>query len=153
MLVSFPYSFTFFYTYETARTHLSGYRTKDILASALAEIMANLIRNPFEIVKQQLMTGRADKIGESFKEILKNKGIRGFYIGLKATLARDILFSSIQLPLFEIFRVINPLELSPVTSAAVSGALAAVIAGFLSCPLDVIKTRLMTQDFKLNNAR
>ena len=36
--------------------------------------------------------------------------------------------------------------------AGLSGSLAAAIAGFCSCPLDVIKTRLMTQDFKLENA-
>jgi len=34
-----------------------------------------------------------------------------------------------------------------------SGAIAAVIAGFISCPLDVLKTRLMTQDMKLNQAK
>jgi hypothetical protein len=28
---------------------------------------------------------------------------------------------------------------------------AAIIAGFISCPLDVLKTRLMTQDMKVNN--
>lgn len=99
------------------------------------------------------MTGRSHQIAESLADILKTKGVKGLYIGLKATLARDIMFSSIQLPLFEIFREKNPLDLSPVISASVSGAIAAVIAGFCSCPLDVIKTRLMTQDFKINNAQ
>lgn len=58
MIVSFPYSFTFFYTYETTRALLKEYPSKDIVASALAEITANLVRNPFEIIKQQLMGGR-----------------------------------------------------------------------------------------------
>ena len=31
-------------------------------------------------------------------------------------------------------------------NSAISGSLAAIVAGFVSCPLDVIKTRLMTQD-------
>lgn len=36
MIVSFPYSFTFFYTYETTRALLKDYQVKNIIASALA---------------------------------------------------------------------------------------------------------------------
>lgn len=36
---------------------------------------------------------------------------------------------------------------------SLSGAIAAIISGFISCPLDVLKTRLMTQNMKNNNAR
>ena len=32
-----------------------------------------------------------------------------------------------------------------IVSASVGGFIAAAIAGFISCPLDVVKTRLMTQ--------
>jgi hypothetical protein len=35
---------------------------------------------------------------------MKNKGLTGFYIGYKPTLIRDIVFSAIQLPLFEKIR-------------------------------------------------
>lgn len=38
-------------------------------------------------------------------------------------------------------------------NSAISGSVAAVIAGFVSCPLDVIKTRLMTQDMKSTSMR
>ena len=110
------------------------------------------MRNPFEVVKQQLMTGRADKIRNSLAEIARTKGIRGFYTGIQATLARDILFSAIQLPLFEYFRNRNS-PLNEVATAAISGSMAAAIAGFVSCPLDVIKTRQMTQDFKLDDTQ
>jgi len=37
-------------------------------------------------------------------EIMKNKGLKGFYIGYGPTLIRDIVFSAIQLPLFEFIR-------------------------------------------------
>ena len=68
---------------------------------------------------------------------------------MQATLARDILFSSIQMSLFEYFKEKNYFQLKQVYSAALAGAMGAIISGFCSCPLDVIKTRLMTQDFKL----
>lgn len=50
------------------------------------------------------MVGRADKISQSLVDIAKLKGIRGFYIGYKSTLARDIVFSAIQLPIYEFLR-------------------------------------------------
>jgi hypothetical protein len=46
----------------------------------------------------------------------------------------------------------NYLQLSQGANYSASGAVAAIIAGFISCPLDVLKTRLMTQDMKSNNA-
>ena len=65
MTVSFPYAFTFFYTYETVRKILPAHTLTNALASVLAEVTANLVRNPFEVVKQQLMVGRGDKIRHS----------------------------------------------------------------------------------------
>lgn len=34
----------------------------NVMASVCAEIVANLVRNPFEVVKQQMMVGRSDRI-------------------------------------------------------------------------------------------
>lgn len=83
---------------------------------------------------------------------MKNKGLKGFYIGYKSTLVRDIVFSAIQLPLFEWLRTQKFISKeNEVLNSAVSGSIAAIIAGFVSCPLDVIKTRLMTQDMKTNS--
>jgi hypothetical protein len=58
MIVSFPYSFTFFYVYESIRALFPDNKYKNIMASVCAEIAGNLVRNPFEVVKQQLMVGR-----------------------------------------------------------------------------------------------
>jgi hypothetical protein len=100
MIASFPYSFSFFYTYETMRSVLGISHFHNCVSSVVAEITANLVRNPFEIIKQQMMVGRSDKILQSFNLLFKEKGFFGLYIGLKHTLARDILFSGIQLPIF-----------------------------------------------------
>jgi len=59
MIVSFPYSFTFFYTYETIRNLNKENKWKNAYASIFAEITGNIVRNPFEIIKQQLMVGRS----------------------------------------------------------------------------------------------
>jgi hypothetical protein len=50
------------------------------------------------------MVGRSEKIMHSLSEIGRLKGFGGFYIGYRSTLARDIVFSGIQLPIFEYLR-------------------------------------------------
>lgn len=62
MIASFPYSFSFFYTYESVRAMMGKSHTGNVIASVCAEIVANLVRNPFEVVKQQMMVGRSDRI-------------------------------------------------------------------------------------------
>jgi solute carrier family 25 S-adenosylmethionine transporter 26 len=152
MIVSFPYSFSFFYTYESIRAAIPNNPMKNVYASICAEVIGNLVRNPFEVIKQQMMVGRSDKIMVSLLEIARLKGLRGFYIGYQSTLARDIVFSGFQLPIFEYLREKNYLQLSQTLNYSLSGATAALISGFISCPLDVLKTRLMTQNMKLENA-
>lgn len=49
------------------RSLLEKSHFSNMIASVSAEIIANLIRNPFEVIKQQMMVGRSDKILESFK--------------------------------------------------------------------------------------
>lgn len=100
MIVSFPYSFTFFFVYEKIREKFGKTVLVNACASGAAEIAGNLVRNPFEIIKQQMMVGRSDRITHSLKEIYREKGLRGFYIGYKSTIVRDITFSAIQLPIF-----------------------------------------------------
>lgn len=65
MVVSFPYSFTFFYIYEKIRENFGKSSSVNIFASVCAEIGGNIVRNPFEIIKQQMMVGRSDRIGQS----------------------------------------------------------------------------------------
>ena len=149
MIVSFPYAFSFFYVYETIRAAMPDNSFKNLYASVVAEVVANVIRNPFEVVKQQMMVGRSDRIMSSLLEIRGLKGLKGFYIGYQSTLIRDITFSAIQLPIFEFMREKNYLELSSTVNYAASGAVAAFISSFLTCPLDVVRTRLMSQNMKL----
>jgi solute carrier family 25 S-adenosylmethionine transporter 26 len=65
MVVSFPYSFSFFYTYESIRAAIPDNSFKNLYASVCAEVIGNIVRNPFEVVKQQLMVGRSDRVLQS----------------------------------------------------------------------------------------
>jgi solute carrier family 25 S-adenosylmethionine transporter 26 len=62
MIVSFPYAYTFFYLYGWLRQSLRKSSWSDMLAASIAESVANIIRNPLELIKQRLMVGRETKI-------------------------------------------------------------------------------------------
>lgn len=67
LIMSFPYSFTFFMVYQWVRDRLPKSHLSNITASVCSEMAANFLRNPLELVKQQMMVGRSDRIVSSLK--------------------------------------------------------------------------------------
>ena len=94
---------------------------------------------------------------ECVQNIWKSKGIvNGFYAGFGVFIAREIPFCQIMYPLYEVLKLITVRTLAynsgtpavlievPGYLNSINGAIAGAIAGFLTTPLDVLKTRLMT---------
>lgn len=86
---------------------------------------------------------------DAARTIVRQEGPAALFYGYKATLYRDLPFSALQFMFWEQFaawaRVYKgerdvgaPLEL-------LTGGLAGGLAGVMTCPLDVVKTRLQTQ--------
>jgi solute carrier family 25 S-adenosylmethionine transporter 26 len=65
------------------------------MAATIAESTQALVRNPFEVIKQNLQLGRYSNNVEATVEIFKHKGIGGFYQGYFPLICREIPFSSI----------------------------------------------------------
>lgn len=104
-----------------------------------------MIRVPTEVVKQRSQATR-----ESGKNIIektfRQEGIRGFYRGYFSTVIREVPFSLIQFPLWELFkRTLDSYQGYPSKpwQSMFCGALAGGIAGSLTTPLDVAKTRII----------
>lgn len=86
---------------------------------------------------------------DAARTIARVEGVPALYSGYKATIVRDLPFSAIQFALYEKFRKIamrttsTPdigLGLEILTAVSAGG-----IAGAVTCPLDVVKTRTQTQ--------
>ncbi|KAF8819545.1 mitochondrial carrier superfamily protein [Cardiosporidium cionae] len=158
MLGSFPSAAAFFCSYEAAKVHLSQNYSHQlslpcihVASASIAELCACAIRVPFEVVKQQMQVGLHATLRDTTRAIYAQQGLRGFFIGYGSTVAREIPFDGLEFALWEQFKALYaensnspPSLLSPFVSAC-CGSIAGGIAAAVTTPLDVAKTRLMTQ--------
>jgi solute carrier family 25 S-adenosylmethionine transporter 26 len=95
MLAAFPCAAVFWCTYEYSkyairkngkRNHMSfivggtlNVSVQHMIAASLAEMTQALVRNPFEVVKQNLQVGHYSGMVECALDIVKHKGIKGLY--------------------------------------------------------------------------
>lgn len=127
----------------------------------LADFAASVLYVPSEVLKTRLqLQGRYNNpffySGYNYKStwhaaktIARTEGVLALYSGYKATIVRDLPFSAIQFALYEQFRQLSMgftnstdigLGLEALTAVSAGG-----IAGAVTCPLDVVKTRIQTQ--------
>jgi hypothetical protein len=127
----------------------------------LGDLAASVVYVPSEVLKTRLqLQGRYNnpffKSGYNYRgtvdaarTIVRQEGFSALFYGYKATLYRDLPFSALQFMFWEQFHewsreykgsrdIGMPLEL-------LTGAAAGGLAGVMTCPLDVVKTRLQTQ--------
>ncbi|KDR83113.1 hypothetical protein GALMADRAFT_238935 [Galerina marginata CBS 339.88] len=152
---SAPGAAAFFSTYETMKKTFpfseSLAPVKHMISASVAEVAACLIRVPTEVVKTRTQTSTYGALGGSSfaaaKLVLTNEGLRGFYRGFGITVMREIPFTSLQFPLYELLKLqlSRKLNRKPLYAheAAVCGSIAGGIAAASTTPLDVLKTRVM----------
>ncbi|EKD21504.1 uncharacterized protein L3040_006118 [Drepanopeziza brunnea f. sp. 'multigermtubi'] len=165
LLGSFPGTVIFFGTYEYSKRHMIDFGITPQLAylssGFLADFAASFVYVPSEVLKTRLqLQGRFNnpffKSGYNYKStahavrtIVRQEGFSALFYGYKATIFRDLPFSALQFTFYEqaqtwarewkASREIGlPLELT-------TGAAAGGLAGVITCPLDVVKTRIQTQ--------
>ena len=151
-IASAPSAAIFFGTYEYMKRAIAGPGSSVFAngsAAAVAEVAACLFKVPFEVVKQRFQVSSTKTGGTAcmLAQIYRTEGLRGCYSGLGATMAREIPFGFIQMPVYEILksRILGNRpkgELSSVEACA-CGAVAGGVAAAATCPIDVWKTRLM----------
>ncbi|KZT37866.1 mitochondrial carrier [Sistotremastrum suecicum HHB10207 ss-3] len=121
-----------------------------VLSASTAEVAACLIRVPTEVIKTRTQTSAYGPLAGSLfaaKSVWTSSGFEGFYRGFSSTIFREIPFTSIQFPLYEILKHQLSLQLhrKPLYAheAAICGSIAGGTAAALTTPLDVLKTRVM----------
>lgn len=173
--VSAPSSAVFFTAYEFVKRHTEaaskhptlplGFLSpiSPIVAAALGNVVSSVVRVPPEVIKQRVQAGVHGNMLEAVSQIWSKERLGGFYTGYSTMVARDIPYAAIQFTVFEALkrrrsrlllqqqartgasedeRLSQSAQLlSNLWMGAVSGAIASV----LTAPIDVVKTRVMTQ--------
>ena len=131
------------------------------LLGFVADFAASFIYVPSEVLKTRLqLQGRYNnpwfKSGYNYRgtvdaarTIVRQEGFAALFYGYKATIFRDLPFSALQFAFYEQGQAWSRqyaggkdigLGLELLTGAAAGG-----LAGVITCPLDVVKTRIQTQ--------
>lgn len=118
-------------------------------AGAMGNIVSSAIMVPKELITQRLQAGAKRRSWEVLLRILEKDGFLGLYAGYSATLLRNLPAGVLSYSSFEYLKaaVLSKTKkghLEPIQSVC-CGALAGAISASLTTPLDVVKTRLMTQ--------
>lgn len=163
MLGSLPSAALFFMTYEFLKEEMIlNYKMNEtvtfFVAGLSGDFASSLVYVPSEVLKTRLqLQGKMNKklfgydnVRDAVIKMNKFEGKSVFYSGYSATLLRDLPFSAIQFALYEKFRQIS-CQLAAkkddqlgVLEELIVGGLAGGIAGAVTTPLDVVKTRLQT---------
>ena len=127
----------------------------------LADFAASILYVPSEVLKTRLqLQGRYNNpffnsgynyrsTWDAARTIVRTEGFGALYSGYKATIFRDLPFSALQFAIYEQEQKLAKdlmgghdigLGLEVVTAVSAGG-----IAGVMTCPLDVVKTRTQTQ--------
>ncbi|TGJ78647.1 hypothetical protein E0Z10_g10114 [Xylaria hypoxylon] len=165
MMGSFPGTVLFFGTYEWSKRHMLDWGIQPhisyLTAGFLGDLAASIVYVPSEVLKTRLqLQGRFNnpyfKSGYNYKgtfdaakTIVRKEGFSELFSGFRATLYRDLPFSALQFMFYEQFqnwaREWKDSRNLGVGLELLTGAAGGGLAGVITCPLDVVKTRLQTQ--------
>jgi hypothetical protein len=164
-LGSFGGTVIFFGCYEWSKRFMVDHGVNPAVAyfasGFLADLAASPLYVPTEVLKTRLqLQGRYNNpyffsgynyrgTFHALRTIYQQEGFRELFSGYKATLFRDLPFSALQFAFYEQEQKIAkswmgskdiglPLEI-------LTGASAGGMAGVLTCPMDVVKTRIQTE--------
>ncbi|XP_073962338.1 mitochondrial S-adenosylmethionine carrier protein-like isoform X2 [Choristoneura fumiferana] len=164
-IASMPGAALFFVSYETAKALTEPLVPPAFVpvahsgSAAIAELFACLIRVPTEIAKQRKQTYVGVDKRSSFSILYnayKLEGIRrGLFRGYLSTVARDLPFGVIDIPIWEWLKEqVRRRNNGEVTSfqSACCGAAAAIVAGTVTTPFDVAKTRIILAEVEHTSA-
>lgn len=144
-----------FLAFEAAKDKLKEWfpdekisQTRLLVAGAIGALAAATCRVPQEVLKQRIQADIYPNIVVAVKETLIKQGPGSLYKGSMATISRDVPWNALSFmfhgqgkKIFESIKGRKPANDENLVIAGMSGAIAAIIM----TPVDVVKTRIMTQ--------
>lgn len=128
----------------------------NVSCAALAGAFSSAIANPTDVLKVRMQVqGRGKNpipLHKCFYEIYRCEGFKGLYRGVMPTSQRAMTIAAVELPVYDLCKehLIDRIGDQPVNHF-ISSFIASLLAAIASCPIDVIRTRLMNQRKILNS--
>ncbi|KAF2752873.1 mitochondrial carrier protein-like protein [Pseudovirgaria hyperparasitica] len=164
-LGSFFGTVAFFGTYEWSKRYMIDFGVAPSVSYFVAGLVADLaaapIYVPSEVLKTRLqLQGRHNNpffnSGYNYRSmihatrtIIRQEGVAALFHGFQATLWRDLPYSALQFAFYEqeqkLARAYKGSKEIGLPLEVLTGASAGGMAGVITCPLDVVKTRVQTQ--------
>jgi len=150
IVMALPSTVMYFTAYEYCKAAYSSMLVpveqpllSPFLAGCTARFLAVSLISPLELIRTRMQID-----GSSFRSVISSvrssvyqNGISALFLGYSASILRDVPFSGIYFCFYEYFKIVLDKNLSPVARDFLSAGSAAAIAGTLTLPFDVIKTR------------
>lgn len=122
---------------------------KAAICGSLAALSHDMFMTPFDLVKQRMQLGFYRNVADCVRTIVRTEGVRALYVSMPTTLMMNIPYGFVMVPVNESARkLLNPGDQYSVSSSMIAGCIAGGVAGAVTNPLDVIKTRLQTQNLQ-----
>ncbi|KAG1677969.1 Kidney mitochondrial carrier protein 1 [Nymphon striatum] len=125
---------------------------KNVFCGIIAGVISSSIANPTDVLKVRMQAKNKDftKDGmfRSFVNIFKLEGIQGLWRGVGPTAQRAAVIAGVELPAYDITKkyfISHNIIGNNVYNHFVSSVVAGFIGAVASTPIDVVKTRLMSQ--------
>ncbi|CAN8066609.1 unnamed protein product [Agarophyton chilense] len=159
VVASAPAAAAFFGVYDYVKHVLEDFVGKNkphyaplchMIAAAAGDVAGSTVRAPFEVVKQRVQSGLYVGAGAAVRGTFAKEGLGGFYTGYGSLVIRELPFDAIQFPLYEYLKSVvkkrKGTDCLETWESSACGSVAGAISAALTTPLDVVKTRLMTQN-------
>lgn len=116
-------------------------------AGAIAGAVQSFVICPVEVVKNKMQVGHFESTRQAVSQIMKTRGVRGFYTGFGATLVRDVPAYGAFFATYELLKRMgaDPDEEQNFVNTVFAGGTAGMVYHISTYPVDVAKTRLQTQ--------
>lgn len=151
LIMTVPNAAIYFNTYEAFKKRISRIDFPypaliPLVSGALARVVAVTTLAPLELIRTNF---QAQQKHRSVAAFVRKTGLRGMWLGVGATLSRDVPFSAIYWTCYEMLKGQLKSEMPQTTSGAFltsffAGCISGMLSAVLTTPIDLVKTRVQT---------
>jgi hypothetical protein len=159
LIGSIPTYSSFFIFYQPIKSYVDPITENQalsvLIASVSSSVPSSLVYVPADVIKKRLVLGINSTANSAARNILKDAGWKGFFIGWQANLMKDVPFAGFKMSLYEgvariYLRYTKGKEIAEKLGAEALSSTEAAIVGFgagcvtsvITTPLDNVNTRM-----------